>query len=138
MNLFELQEKKEDIASDIRYYRREIERLETKTGVKAVDCSQLRVDGSRPLNSREEALLELTQMSIDLDDAMKKWDSIKILVNEKYANFKTHNSYDRQIYIEKKLFKWKNKKISLKHNGLSTSQIYNIVNKVEEVEKSGK
>ena len=37
MNLFELQEEKEDLEADIRYYKREIERLEAKTGVQATD-----------------------------------------------------------------------------------------------------
>ena len=55
MNLFELQEEKEDLEADIRYYKREIERLEAKTGVQATDCSKILVDGSRIMGSTEDA-----------------------------------------------------------------------------------
>lgn len=130
MNLFELKEEKEDIEADIRYYRRELERLEPKVGVGAIDYSKEMVKSSG--NSTDEVLIEYTQMSMYLDEALKKYDNITSLVNDKYNNFKKHNDYDKQIYTEKKLFKWSNKRISLTHGGLSTSQIYNIVNKIED------
>ena len=131
MNLFELKEEKEDVESDIRYYKKEIERLEIKTGVKATDCSKLLVDGSRIMGATEEAIIELTQMEIDLEDAIKKLDNLKNLVNDKYNNYKKHNDYDKKIYTEKKLFKWSNAKISAKHNGISRTQIWNIIKKIE-------
>lgn len=129
MNLFELKEEKEDTEANIRYYRRELERLESRVGVGATDYSKEMVKSSG--NSTDEALIEYAQMSMYLDDAIKKLENITSLVIDKYNNFKKHNDYDKQIYTEKKLFKWSNAKISLKHDGLSTSQIYNIVNKVE-------
>lgn len=135
MNLFELKEETEDTESDIRYYKREIERLETKTGVKATDCSKVLVDGSRIMGATEDALLELTQMSINLDEALEKIKSLRQLTNEKYNIYKKHNDYDKQIYTEKKFFKWSNAKISTKHNGVSRTQIWNIVNKIENSEQ---
>ena len=137
MNLFELKEEKEDTEANIRYYKREIERLETRVGVGATDYSKELVKSSIIGGGTEEALLELTQMSMYLDDAIKKLDNITSLVNDKYNNYQKFNDYDKQIYTEKRLFKWSNAKISSRHNGIGKSQIYNICNKFEEVEKSG-
>ena len=137
MNLFELKEEIEDTNSDIEYYNNEVIRLESKTGVKATDLSKIVVNGGK-LNSREEALLELTQTSIYLDDAIKKLDNLNKLKNKKYSIFKNSNNYDKQIYIEKKLFKWSNAKISAKHNGIGKSQIYRICDKFEDMGKKGK
>ena len=133
-----LKEEKEDTEADIRYYKREIERLETRVGVGSVDYSKELVQSSIIGGGVEEALLELTQTSMYLDDAIKKLDNITALVSDKYNNFKKYNDYDKQIYTEKKLFKWSNAKISTKHNGIGKSQIYNICNKIEDMEKSGK
>ena len=137
MNLFELQEEKEDIECNIRYYEREKERLEIKTGIKATDYTKEIIQGSSG-NSREDALLELAQMEMHLDDAIKKLENINNLENDKYNNFKKYNDYDKQIYTEKKLFKWSNAKISAKHNGLGKSQIYRILEKFDIREKRGK
>ncbi len=136
MNLFELKEEKEDIEADIRYYRRELERLEPKVGVGAIDYSKEMVKSSG--NNTDEVLIEYTQMSMYLDEAIKKYDNITSLVNDKYNNFKKHNDYDKQIYTEKKLFKWSNAKISARHKGIGKSSIYRICDEIENVGKNGK
>lgn len=139
MELFELKEEIEDVNSDIEYYKDEIERLEAKVGVKASDPSKEIIVGS--VSNREDALLELTQMSINLDDAIKKLDNLIKLKDKKYNIYKNANDYDKQIYMEKKLLKWSNAKISTKHNGIGKSQIYRIIEKIENKkigEKRGK
>lgn len=134
MHLFDLKEEKEDTESDIRYYRREIERLETRVGVGAVDYTKESVQSSINGKSTEEALLELTQTSMYLDDALRKLDNITSLINDKYNNYQKFNDYDKQIYTEKRLFKWSNAKISARHGGISRMQISRIIKKVEEKE----
>ena len=131
MNLFELKEKKEDVKSDIKYYRNEIERLEAKVGLQAVQIKDIIVSNN-PKNNREDALLELAQMIDYLDEAQKKLNNLNTLANDKFNNFKEHNDYDKQIYIEKKLFKWSNAKISARHGGITKRTINRIVKKVEE------
>ena len=111
MNLFELKEEKEDTESDIRYYKREIERLKIKIGIKSTDYSKVLTDSSRIIGSTEDAIIELTQMDKDLEDALQKLDNIISLVNDKYNNYQKFNDYDKQIYTEKRLFRWKNSKI---------------------------
>lgn len=130
MNLFELKEEIEDTQSDIDYYKDEVLRLQVKTGVKATDCTK-EIINSSTLNSKEEALLELAQMSMDLDDAIKKMDNLNRLKNKKYNIFKKHNDYDKQIYTEKRLLKWSNAKISSRHNGISKWSINRICDKIE-------
>lgn len=74
-------------------------------------------------------------MGIDLDDAIAKLDNLKKLRDKKYTIYSESNDYDKQIYMEKKLLKWSNNKISLKHNGIGKSQIYRIIEKIEEKSK---
>lgn len=135
MQLFDLKEEIEDVNSNIDYYKNEIERLETKVGVKASNISAEIVKGG--ISDKTDALLELIQMTMYLDEAIAKLDNLTRLKDKKYNIYKEANDYDKQIYMEKKLFKWSNAKISARHNGISKSQIYNIINKIEKVEKSG-
>lgn len=135
MQLFDLKEEIEDVNSNIDYYKDEIERLETKVGVKASNISAEIVKGG--ISDKTDALLELIQMTMYLDEAIAKLDNLTRLKDKKYNIYKEANDYDKQIYMEKKLFKWSNAKISARHNGISKSQIYNIINKIEKVEKSG-
>lgn len=130
MDLFELSELKNDLEYDINYYKSEKRRLETRLDVGATKFDKDKISGSVGV-SREDVLLELAQISIDLDSAIEKLDNINVLINKKYNNYKSHNSYDKQIYTEKKLLKWSNDKISARHHGVSKSQIYRIVEKIE-------
>lgn len=136
MELYELKEEQEETESDIRYYNRELTRLRSKVGPGAVDYSKEMVQ-STP-RSNDEAFAELAQTSMDLDEAIKKLENIKQLANEKYNIYKNFNDYDKQIYTEKRLFKWPNAKISARHNGIGKSQIYRIIEKIENMGKKGK
>ena len=130
MDLFELIEEIDSTKSDIQYYRDEKERLEIQVGLKATDYSKEYIKGGST-NSREDALLKLAQMSEDLDNAIKKLDNLTRQADRKYNIFRNHNDEEKQIFIEKKLKKWSNAKISVKHNGLSRWQINRIIKKVE-------
>ena len=133
MELFDLKEEIEEVNSNIEYYKDEIERLETKVGVKASNISVEISKGG--IVDRTDTLLELIQMSKYLDDAVAKLNNLTRLKDKKYNIYKMANDYDKQIYMEKKLFKWSNAKISARH-GISRTQIWNIVKKVEKNKKS--
>lgn len=133
MQLFDLKEEIEDVNSNIDYYKDEIERLETKVGVKASNISAEIVKGG--ISDKTDALLELIQMTMYLDEAIAKLDNLTRLKDKKYNIYKEANDYDKQIYIEKKLFKWSNAKISARHNGIGKSQIYRIIKKIENGKK---
>ena len=133
MQLFDLKEEIEDVNSNIEYYKSEIERLETKVGVKASNISTEIVKGG--ISDKTDALLELIQMTMYLDEAIAKLDNLTRLKDKKYNIYKEANDYDKQIYMEKKLFKWSNAKISARHNGIGKSQIYRIIKKIENGKK---
>lgn len=140
MELFELKREISSTEADIEYFEEERDRLYTKILPKASDPSKEIVKGG--ISDKEYTMLQYTQMGIELDNAIAKLDNLRKLRDKKYNIFKEANEYDKQIYIEKKLLKWSNGKISLKHNGIGKSQIYNICNRIEGknkiVEKSGK
>ena len=129
MDLFKLKELIEDTKIDINFYKKERSRIESKLMPGGSSLNSISVQGG--LHDRDKALLEYTQIGILLDDAIKKLNNLIDVQNEKYKNYISVNDYDKQIYIEKRLFKWKDSKISSKHNGLSRSQIHRIVKKIE-------
>lgn len=130
MNLFELKKEKRDAESDYNYYKNEVERLRIKVGIHATDYSKDKISSSHG-NGQEEAILQLTQMEMDLDDAIKKLNNVNKLVSDKYNIYRQYNDYDKQIYTEKKLFKWSNAKISARHNNISKWAINRICKKIE-------
>ena len=95
LNLFEIQEEKNDIEADIRYYKRERERLESKIGVKAVAMTDMKVDGGSSSSTVQDALDEYTQLGLYLDEAREKLRNVTILANDKYNNYQKHNDYDK-------------------------------------------
>ena len=129
MELYELKEKIEDTQNDIEYYKGERERLETKLLPSAINIKPVNVQGG--IHDRDRVLLEYAELGMLLDEAISKLDNLTRLRDKKYSTFKNNNSYDKQIYIEKKLFKWKDDKISTRHNGISRSQIFRICKKIE-------
>jgi len=58
--------------------------------------------------------------------------SIKDKVSKLYEIYKEYNDEDMQIYIEKKMYKWNNAKISVKHGGINKWKINRIIKKFEE------
>ena len=129
MELYELKQEIDDIEVDINYYENERVRLATKLSPKATQFDSIPVQGG--LHDREKVLLEFAELGKELEDARKKLSNLIKARDKKYNNYKQANNYDKQIYIEKKLLKWKNEKISAKHNGISRSQIFRICKKIE-------
>ena len=85
--------------------------------------SDNRVDGSRHLHSREDALLLYAELTKQLDDAEYKLKDIYNKIPKENRNLK--------IYFDKVYFKLSNAKLQLKY-GLSKSQINKIIKKIKE------
>lgn len=130
MELFELKREISSTEADIEYFEEERDRLYTKILPKASDPSKEIVKGG--ISDKEYVMLQYTQMGIELDNAIAKLDNLRKLRDKKYNIFKEANEYDKQIYIEKKLLKWSNAKISVKHNGINRMQISRIIKKIEQ------
>lgn len=81
--------------------------------------------------------LENKKILIELyEEKLKKEKEEKNIIEEKlnkmYQTLKKFNDRDRQIFFEKRLYKWNDSKISVNHCGLSRQQISRIVNRIEE------
>ncbi len=129
MDLYELKREISSTEADIEYFEEERERIMTKLLPKASDPSKELVKGG--ISDKEYVMLQYIQMGQELDNAVEKLDNLLKLRDKKYNIFKEANDYDRQIYMEKKLLKWSNAKISAKHNGMNRMQISRIVRKIE-------
>ena len=129
MDLYELKREINSTEADIEYFKEERERIESKLLPKASDPSKELVKGG--ISDKEYVMLQYIQMGQELDNAIEKLDNLLKLRDKKYNIFKEANDYDRQIYMEKKLLKWSNARISARHNGLGKSQIYRIIEKIE-------
>ena len=132
MDLYELKREISSTEADIEYYKDERERVLTKLLPKASDPTKELIKGG--ISDKEYVMLQYTEMGIELDNAIAKLENLRKLRDKKYNIFKEANDYDRQIYMEKKLLKWSNAKISVKHNNLGKSQIYRIIDKIEKNE----
>lgn len=134
MDLYELKREISSTEADIEYFKDERERIETKLLPKASDPSKELVKGG--ISDKEYVMLQYIQMGQELDNAIERLDNLLKLRDKKYNIFKEANDYDKQIYMEKKLLKWSNAKISAKHNGISRTQIWNIMQKFEKNKNS--
>lgn len=81
--------------------------------------------------------LELSKQRIEKLDKEKekeleRLDFLNKELDRLYNKLKEFNDRDQQIYIEKKIYKWSNDKISAHHYALTRQQIHNIVSKIEE------
>lgn len=129
MDLYELKREISSTEADIEYFKDERERVLTKLLPKASDPTKELVKGG--ISDKEYVMLQYIQMGKELDSAIEKLDNLKKLRDKKYNIFKEVNDYDKQIYMEKKLLKWNNSKISSRHNGISRMQISRIIRKIE-------
>lgn len=80
--------------------------------------------------------LENKKILIELyEEKLKKEKEEKSIIEEKlnkmYQILKKFNDRDRQIFVEKRMYKWSDSKISVNHCGLSRQHISRIVNKIE-------
>lgn len=81
--------------------------------------------------------LENKKILIEMyEEKLKREKEEKSIIEEKlnkmYQILKKFNDRDRQIFFEKRLYKWSDSKISVNHCGLSRQQISRIVNRIEE------
>ena len=132
MNLYELKREINSTEADIEYFKEERERVLTKLLPKASDPAKELIKGG--ISDKEYVMLQYIQMGEELDNAIEKLNNLIKLRDKKYNILKEANDYDRQIYMEKKLLKWSNARISSKHNGLERTQIWRIIKKFEKDE----
>lgn len=129
MDLYELKREISSTEADIEYFKDERERIESKLLPKASDPTKELVKGG--ISDKEYVMLQYIQMGQELDNAIEKLDNLLKLRDKKYNIFKEANDYHKQIYMEKKLLKWSDAKISARHKGIGRTQIWRIIKEIE-------
>lgn len=130
-DLFELEKEKALKDAKISSLKRRIELLEIKQEPGGVDYSKERVQSSHLNDSQLEIIAKIVEMEKDIAFIQKELEVVNKDINEQYQIFKKFNDEEQQIYIEKRIFKWSNAKISVKHNGISKRQINRVISKIK-------
>lgn len=138
MNIFELEKEKKILESKLISRKERIELERSKLDNKAIDYSKPAVQSSPHKDSMLDAVARISMFKSEVNDLTTQLEQNKKEIDRLYNIFGEYKERDKQIYIEKKLYKWSNAKISLKHKGIGKSQIYRILEKIEENFKNGK
>lgn len=132
MDLFELEKEKKIKILKRKTINNKIKLLRDQLGLKATDYSAVKIK-STPKRNKELAVLgKIEEMEKDLEYIEQELNIIDESLNSLYKIFNEYKDRDKQIYIEKKLYKWSNAKISVKHDGISKSQINRIVKEIKD------
>lgn len=128
--LFELE--KEILLKEckINLINRKIVLLRTKSEPGATDYSKVMVQSSHSTDLQSKIIDKIITLEKELGYCVTELVNLKQDVQDKYNIFKRFNDYDQQIYIEKKLWKWSNNEISMKHNGITKRSINRIIRKM--------
>ena len=136
MELFELEKEKKILESKIVSKKERIELERTKLDVQAIDLTKVAVQSSHSNNTNLDVIAKITEMEKDLEYLEKLLEQNSKEVSRLYNIYDHFDERDKQIYIEKKLYKWSNSKISVKHGGISFRQIQRIIEKIKKSIKS--
>lgn len=131
MELYELEKEKKLLEANVTSLKERITLERNALEGSAMDYSKEM--GQTTSNDKMTSVIaKIVEMEKDLEYAISKLDQNKRDVDRQYSIYKEYNDRDKQIYIEKKLLKWSNAKISIRHEGMSKRQINRIVKKVKE------
>ncbi len=130
-NLVLLEQDYKEEEKDILKLSDEILECETKLGVGSSGFSEIISSPTRK-NTTDIILSKYISAKIKHDVKIKKMERLKNQINFYYELYKQSNNEDEMIYIEKKIKKYSNAKVSVLHGGIDTSTINRKVKKVEE------
>ncbi len=138
MDLFELEKEQKLLEAEITSKKERIELEKNKLEAKAIDYSKQPIQSSPHKDPMLDVFAKISEMEQDVEYAENQLKQNKKEVDRLYNIFKEYKERDKQIYIEKKLYKWSNDKISVKHDGISKWTIRRIINKIEKTTKNKK
>jgi len=138
MNLYELQKEIKKKKCFIEQYEREIERYEEmmfKIKTSNIEADMIR--GGKKRNNLDICIDEITYRQERIKDLKEELELYEPLIEDLKKILKDYNDTEQLIYFEKKVLDYSVDKIAQRHH-YGKSQIYNIINKVEErlVEKT--
>lgn len=137
MDIFELEKEQKILNAKITSKKERIELERSRLGNKAIDYSKPSVQSSPQNDSTLNVIAKISEMEKDIEYSIAQLEQNHKERDRLYNIYKQYNERDKQIYMEKRLYKWSNEKISIKHNEVSKSQIYRILKKFDEMGKKG-
>lgn len=138
MELFELKEEIEITKTNIKSSNRKIQRLREELEPKAMDTSKERVDGSRTGKTIEDIMHQIIEMEKKVQRSKNLLDDYYQEVREKEAIYQQYKDRDKQLYIDKKLYKLNNTQLDLKYPDIGKRRRNEICRKMEEKMRKNK
>lgn len=130
MELFELKEAIEETEADKRSWERKIQRCREELEPKAVDITKEKVAGGGAGRTIEDVMNTLINAERMAQRCINELEEYYQEVREKEEIYQKYNDRDKQIYVDKKLYKLNNAKMEIKY-GLDRSVMNKICKKIE-------
>lgn len=130
-NLILLEQDYKEVEQDIMNLRKRIIELESKLGLSSSTFEE-EISSTTRNNTSDILLEKYISLKIKYNLKLQKKEKILNQINFYYELYKKSQNEDEMIYIEKKIKKYSNAKISVLHGGMGNSTIYF---KLEEVTK---
>ena len=130
MELFELKEAIEETEADKRSWERKVQRCREELEPKAVDITKEKVAGGgagRTIKDVMNTLINAERMAQRCKNIL---DDYYQEVREKEEVYQKYNDRDKQIYVDKKLYKLNNAQMEVKY-GIERSVMNKICKKIE-------
>lgn len=130
MDIFELEKEKKILELNRFKKLEQIKLYRSRLDISATDYQKPVVQASHERNAELDIFHKISKLEKDVKFLDSEIIVVDRSINRLYEIFKEYRDEDKQIYIEKKLYKWSNAKISVKHGGISKRYINKIVQKV--------
>lgn len=130
-NLILLEQDYKEVEQDIIDLKKKILELEPKLGLSSSTFEEI-ISSTTKTNTFDILLEKYISLKIKYNLKLQKKEKILNQINFYYELYKKSQNEDEMIYIEKKIKKYSNAKISVLHGGMGNSTIYF---KLEEVTK---
>ena len=130
MELFELKEEIEITEADKRSYERKIIRHRQELEPRASDMTKEKVNGGGIGKTIDDVMHLIIEAEKGVQRCKNKLEDLYQEVREKEEVYRKYNDRDKQIYVDKKLYKLNNAKMEIKY-GLDRSVMNKICKKIE-------
>lgn len=130
MELFELKEAIEETEADKRSWERKVQRCREELEPKAVDITKEKVAGGGAGRTIEDVMNTLINAERMAQRCKNILDDYYQEVREKEEVYQKYNDRDKQIYVDKKLYKLNNAQMEVKY-GIERSVMNKICKKIE-------
>jgi hypothetical protein len=130
MELFELKEVIEETEADRRSWERKVQRYREELEPKAVDITKEKVSGGGIGKTIDDVMHLIIEAEKGVQRCKNLLEDYYQEVREKEEIYQKYNDRDKQIYIDKMLYKLNTAQMEIKY-GLSKRQVNRIIKKIK-------